>query len=54
MKKQQELALVLQETTFDYILECIKNGASKEEAFAEAKTEKAQKIILDRAIKITG
>jgi len=54
--KNQEItqAIAINQIGFEYFTNCIKNGATPEQAKAEMLTEKAQKIIADRIKEITN
>ena len=48
MKKQDKLTLALETVSFEYFKNCIKNGATPEQAKKEMLTEEAQKTIAKR------
>jgi len=48
MRNSDKLTIAIETIGFDYFSNCIKNGATPEQAKAEMLTEKAQKEILKR------
>ena len=48
MKNSDKLTIAIETIGFDYFSNCIKNGATAEEAQKEMLTEKAQKEISER------
>lgn len=48
MTKENKLTVAIETIGFDYFSNCIKNGATAEEAKAEMLTERAQKEIAKR------
>ncbi len=49
MNTKQQLEAAINMIGFEYFLNCIKNGATPEQAKKEMMTETAQKIIMERA-----